>query len=85
MALARSAAVALIPPLAWEPPSAVSAALKRQKPKKKKKRERGKERDRRSQKGSRRGEPGRPKISPPLDEDKQTKEWSIDVYRATTS
>ena len=33
----RSAAVALIGPLAWEPPYAASAALKRQKTKKKKK------------------------------------------------
>ena len=30
----RSAAIALIGPLAWEPPCAVSAALKRQKKKK---------------------------------------------------
>ena len=32
----RLAAVALIPPLAWEPPCAVGAALKRQEEKKKK-------------------------------------------------
>ena len=31
----RQAAVALIPPLAWEPPNAAGAALKRQKKKKK--------------------------------------------------
>jgi len=36
----RPAAVTLIRPLAWEPPYAVGAALKRQKTKKKKKKKR---------------------------------------------
>ena len=39
----RPAATALIRPLAWEPPYAAGAALKRQEKKKKKKKERKKE------------------------------------------
>ena len=43
MAVDRPVATAPIPPLAWEPPCAAGATIKRQKRKKERKREKGKE------------------------------------------